>query len=128
MTAPCSAVEEQSESDWERAPPLRRHTLGLSSGMTRHKFIITLLVFAFGTYVLTVVSTDLVYYARLPRVAVSATGQTYRLIVCHGSVRYASEKQLHFRQTLLHVAPLPIVGFFVALVLGLKWGELKMAK
>jgi hypothetical protein len=96
--------------------------------MTWHKFIVALLLFAFGTYILAVVSTDLLYYARLPHAAVSATAQTYRVVVCHGSVRYASEKQLHFRETLLHIAPLPIVGFFVALALGLKWGELKLGK
>jgi hypothetical protein len=96
--------------------------------MNFRKLTITLLLGAYGIYVLVLCWTDISYYSRLPKNPDPNSGKVHRMVVSHGSVRYGSERELRFRERLLGLTPIPHVVFFAALVLGLKWGVLQIGK
>jgi hypothetical protein len=92
------------------------------------KIIIYLLFAAFAAYVIFAVWIDLSYFLSLPKAPEEQTGRIYRMVVSHGSVRYGSVHELQYRKALDDFRLVPIVAFFCAVVLGLKWGILHIGK
>jgi hypothetical protein len=94
--------------------------------MNLRKKIVTLLAVAFGAYVFLIVGIDLSYYLWLPRKPDAGTARIHQVVVSHGSVRYGSERELRFRAVVLKMMPVPMMLFFTALLLGLKWGVFRI--
>jgi len=79
----------------------------------------------FGLYVMALCTADLGYYLYLPRTPDDKSGRTNRIVVSHGSIRFASQAEVDFRDRLLRNALIPVILFFAAYFLGLKWGLLR---
>jgi hypothetical protein len=96
--------------------------------MNLHKLIIVLLIAVFAVCGLAEIAIDISYSSFLPDIPDAKTGRTFRMEVNHGFIRYGTERQFHFRETLLKCFPISIAFCFAALLLGLKWGVLHIGK
>lgn len=91
------------------------------------KLAVSGLVYTFGFYVVVVWSIDFCYDKWLPRAPERATGRIHQIVVSHGSVRYASNREIQLDEITLKLRPIVLLIFFTALLLGLKWGVLHVA-
>jgi hypothetical protein len=62
------------------------------------------------------------YYAELPKAPDPTTERTYRMVVSHGSVRYGSQRELHWLQGVEQAFPVGALLIVPAGLLGLGWG------
>jgi hypothetical protein len=55
------------------------------------------------------------------------TGHTYRMVVNHGFVVYGTNREFRVYRWVENLQPFAIVCFFIAVIVGLKYGDFKMA-
>jgi hypothetical protein len=88
--------------------------------------MIALFFCAFVGWVAAAVWIDGSYFSRLPKAPNEKAGRVYRMVVSHGSIRYGSERELHNLRTIEELRLPAIMLFLVAILWGLKSGDLKI--
>jgi hypothetical protein len=91
------------------------------------KTVLAVLLGAFLSCVGAGVFIHVCYYEMLPSAPDETAGRTFKLVVQHGSIRYGSAGELGAFTLIQNVVfPFSIFPFFAVVVLGLKWGILKV--
>jgi hypothetical protein len=91
------------------------------------KIIIALFLGCFATSVIASVWLDLSYSSNLPTIPDEKSGHIYRMVVNHGFVVYASEQEFRIYRWVENSQPFAIVCFFIAVIIGWKYGDFKIA-
>jgi hypothetical protein len=89
--------------------------------MNYRKMTVTILGMIFIVYLILIVSVDLFYYYKLSRFPAHGSDRTVQIAVSHGSIRYASNREAAFKDSILRLWPLLFVLFFTAAFLGIRW-------
>jgi hypothetical protein len=89
--------------------------------MNYRKMTVTVLGIMFIVYLILIVTVDLFYYYKLPRFPDQGSDRTVQIVVSHGSIRYASDREAAFKDSILRLWPLLFVLFFTAAFLGIRW-------
>jgi hypothetical protein len=66
------------------------------------------------------------YASNLPDVPDAKTGRIYRVEVNHGFVRYGSEREIRTLRWVENSQPIAFVCFLITLIVGLRYGDLKI--
>jgi hypothetical protein len=96
--------------------------------MKLRKTVFALLVSGIFAWLIPCVWIQLSYCSKLPEAPDEKTGHTYRMIVNHGFVRYGTERELHILKAADHAQGVAGLLFLSAVVLGLRWGMVKIAQ
>jgi hypothetical protein len=71
-------------------------------------------------------AVHVVYASYLPGVPDQTTGHSYRIVVNHGFVRFATIGEAHALQLLENGLPIAIAVFLSAVILGMRWGVVRL--
>jgi hypothetical protein len=91
------------------------------------KIIIGSLCGVFGLWVLASAWISQSYFSSLPKVPDENAGRIYQMTV-HGSIRFGSVHEIHTLRTLEGFRPIAFFMFLLAVMLGMSWGIIKIAK
>ncbi len=90
------------------------------------KTLLGVLLGFFFIFVGAAVFIDQYYFVHLPKAPDETLGLTEKVVVSHGSVRYASLKELRTFQLIQNIFPCAALSFVAAIGLGMKWGFFKV--
>jgi len=88
------------------------------------KILIGLLLAASALWGLLLAALHLLYSSNLPSVPDKDTAHIYRMVVNHGFVRFATDREVRTLQLMENGLPIAMVLFMSAIVLGLRLGVL----
>jgi hypothetical protein len=92
--------------------------------MMLRKILIGLLIGASVLWFLSGAAIDFLYFSNLPRVLDEKTGHIFRVVVSHGSVRFATAREVGTLQLMKNGLPVAGLVFVSTLLLGLRLGVL----
>jgi hypothetical protein len=95
---------------------------------TLRKIIYALLLGCFASWVIAFAWLHLSYSSNLPTVPDEKSGHIYRMVVNHGFVVYGSEQELRILRWVENSQPFAIVCFLTAAIVGLRSGDIKIAR
>lgn len=90
------------------------------------KILYVLLFGCFAMSVIALVWVHLSYSSKLPP-RPDHSGHIYRMVVNHGFVVYGSDREFRIYRWAENSLPLAIVCFLIAMVVGLRYGDFKIA-
>jgi hypothetical protein len=91
------------------------------------KILYALLLGCFLLSVIAEVWLHLSYSSNLPTIPDEKSGHIYRMVVNHGFVVYGSERDFRVFRWVENSQPFAIVCFLVAVIVGLRSGDFKIA-
>jgi hypothetical protein len=91
------------------------------------KILYGLLFGCFALFIIAEVWLQLSYSSNLPTIPDEKSGHIYRMVVNHGFVVYGSEQEFRVFRWVENLWPFAIVCFLVAVIVGLRSGDFKIA-
>jgi hypothetical protein len=109
--------------------PARLHSaLGAETFLkTFRKTIYALFLGFFAMELIAGVGVHLCYSSNLPTVQDDKSGHVHRMVVNHGFVVYGTNREFRAYRWIENLQPFAVVGGFVVLILGLRFGDFKWA-
>ncbi len=96
--------------------------------MMLRKILIGLFIAGSVLWFLSGAAIDFLYFSNLPRVLDETSGHIYRVVVSHGSVRFATAREVGTLQLMNNGLPVAGLVFVSTLLLGLRLGVLHVRK
>ena len=91
------------------------------------KILYVLLFAGFALEVIAGVWVHLSYSSNLPTTPDEKSGHVCRMVVNHGFVVYGTDREFRIYRWVENLQPFAIVCFLIAVIVGLRFGDFKMA-
>jgi hypothetical protein len=101
--------------------------LGNKTRLKTSRKILYILFFGFfAMELIASIGIELCYSSNLPTLQDEKSGHTYRMAVNHGVVVYGTDREFRAYRWIDNLQPFAVVGAFVVLIVGLRFGDIKM--